>query len=142
MEFPVDEASPYLKTTAFYLGAEAVSRLKHQCLSYGGDAHTKPISASVQSVQTKAAMPRLSDIALDRLKAAGTEGSKAAPIQDFIERTYSTKIHEKTVGMTLYRLLKTGKVRREGHLWFFVPPDAATKNPGVGAPGSEEVRST
>jgi hypothetical protein len=85
--------------------------------------------------------PRISDIVLDRLREAGASGSKAAPIQEYIEQTYATKIHEKTVGMTLYRLSKDGLVRRDGHTWFFVPPSAETKNPGVGAPGLEEVRS-
>ena len=58
---------------------------------------------------------------LDRLKEAGTSGSKAAPIRAYIEGVLGREIHEKTVGMTLYRLLKRGAVRREGHTWFFVP---------------------
>ena len=83
------------------------------------------------------AMPRVSDIILDRLKSAGAKGSKAAPIQDYIERTYGTKIHDKTVGMTLYRLSREDppKVRREGHTWFIA--DEAM-NPGAATPGSED----
>lgn len=77
-------------------------------------------------------MPRMSDIVLDRLKAAGAKGSKAAPIQQYIENVYATKIHDKTVGMTLYRLARAGLVRRDGHTWFIVPE---TVNPGVAAPG-------
>lgn len=88
------------------------------------------------AVIAKQVMPRIGDIVLDRLKAAGSDGSKAAPIQQYIETTYATKVHEKTVGMTLYRLSKEGKVRRDGHTWFFVPA-GETKNPGVVAPGSE-----
>ena len=33
-------------------------------------------------------------------------------------------IHQKTVGMTLYRLSLTGHVRREGLDWYFVPQPA------------------
>ena len=83
-------------------------------------------------------MPRVSDIILDRLKAAGAKGSKAAPIQAYIERTYGTKIYDKTVGMSLYRLSREEppKVRREGHTWFIVPE---TVNPGVAAPGLKSM---
>ena len=50
--------------------------------------------------------------------------------------TYRGEIHEKTVGMTLYRLLQDKLVRREGHTWFLVPqPIAETKNPGGETPG-------
>jgi hypothetical protein len=82
-------------------------------------------------VLQKRKMPKLADIVLDCLLLVGERGSKAAPIQEYIESTYDTKIHEKTVGMTLYRLLKKGRVRRNGHTWFFVPeiavPDQAPK---------------
>jgi hypothetical protein len=77
-------------------------------------------------------MPRLGDIILDQLKKAGPSGSKAAPIQKYIETTYGKHIHDKTVGMTLYRLAKEGLVRRNGHTWFVV---LETTNPGVAAPG-------
>jgi hypothetical protein len=82
--------------------------------------------------------PPVREIALARLSAAGEAGLKAADIRKYIETTYSGPIHEKTAGMTLYRLLKDGLVRREGHTWFIVPPKAGTVNPGVAAPGSVE----
>src|SRR4051812_14037921 len=48
-------------------------------------------------------------------------------------------IHEKTVGMTLYRLLREGVIRREGRDWFFVPEDQRdTADPeGEESPGDE-----
>lgn len=97
-------------------------------------------TAAEKAVTTKAEMPRVSDIVLDQLRKAGTAGSKAAPIQKYIESTYGTTIHDKTVGMTLYRLSQEDppKVRRQGHTWFFVP-EAETKNPGVGAPGQKDI---
>jgi hypothetical protein len=68
-------------------------------------------------------MPRSADIIVDRLTVAGTDGSKAAEIRRFILNTYDADIHEKTVGMTLYRLQKDGVVRRDGHVWFLGPPE-------------------
>lgn len=80
-------------------------------------------------------MPRIADIIIDRLTAAGEEGSKAADIRRYILNTYDTDMHEKTVGMTLYRLQKAGKVRRDGQIWFLASPEA--KNPGDGTPGPD-----
>jgi len=78
-------------------------------------------------------MPRIGEIILDRLKVAGSDGSKAAEIKRFILNTYEADIHEKTVGMTLYRLQKDGAVRRDGHVWFLASPEA--ENPGADTPG-------
>lgn len=93
-------------------------------------------TAAAKAVATKAEMPRVSDIVLDRLKEAGDAGSKAAPIQAYIESTYSKKIHDKTVGMTLYRLQQEGRVRRQGHTWFIVPE---TVNPAGGTAGLDDL---
>lgn len=83
-------------------------------------------------------LPPIKDVILDRLTSAGGAGAKATEIRNFIASTYAGEIHEKTVGMTLYRLLRDGRVRREGHTWFIVPPKAEAMNPGAGTPGSEE----
>ena len=94
----------------------------------------KSITSGAKAVATKAEMPRVSDIVLDRLKEAAAKGSKAAPIQAYIENTYGTKIYDKTVGMTLYRLQKDGFVIRRGHTWFIA--DKAV-NPGAVTPGPD-----
>jgi len=83
-------------------------------------------------------IPTVREIVLAQLGAAGDAGVKAANIRKFIEETYSQTVHEKTVGMTLYRLSKDGLARRDGRTWFSVTPSAETENPGVDAPGSEE----
>lgn len=102
-----------------------------------GDQSEVPAAESLPRPQ----IPKIQDILLQRLQEAGETGSKAAPLRQYIEDTYTIEIHEKTVGMTLYRLLRKGLVRREGHIWFFVPQeDAETKNPGVRAPGLFEGR--
>ncbi len=87
---------------------------------------------------TKPERPPIRDVVLEQLGVAGIAGAKAATIREYIERTFGDIIHEKTVGMTLYRLAKEGLVRRDGHNWFIVPPKAETVNPGVAAPGLEE----
>jgi len=105
-------------------------------------AITPPTLPSEAQAQTDAPRkrPPIKNIVLDRLREAGKEGSKSAPIRRYIERVYDDKVHEKTVGMTLYRLSKQGLVRREGQTWFFVPPEEAeTENPGAATPGSENV---
>jgi hypothetical protein len=75
------------------------------------------------------------EIVLDRLKTAGSIGAKAVEIRAYAEKLRGIPLHEKTVGMTLYRLSNEGLVRRDGHTWFFVPQDADTKNPGGETPG-------
>lgn len=82
--------------------------------------------------------PTIRNIVIAQLASAGEAGAKAADIRKFIEQTYNQTVHEKTVGMTLYRLSKDGLARRDGHTWFSAKPEAETENPGVGAPGSKE----
>ncbi len=75
-----------------------------------------------------------------RLKDLGSEGSKAAPLREAYARAFGVEIHEKTVGMTLYRMANEGTVRREGHTWFLAdPPSEPAENPGVDAPGPEKL---
>jgi hypothetical protein len=75
---------------------------------------------------------------LKHLLNAGAAGAKAAAIREEYEREYGIILHEKTVGMTLYRLAKEGLARRKGHFWFSVHPPqrGETENPGGEAPGS------
>lgn len=73
------------------------------------------------------------DLVLQKLKKAGLAGLKAADLRASIEALRGTTLHEKTIGMTLYRLSIDGLVRRDKRTWFFVPE---TKNPGAVTPGS------
>jgi hypothetical protein len=75
-------------------------------------------------------------IVLDRLSAAGANGTKIAPIKEFISKL-GIEMHDKTVGMTLYRLSKDGLARREGRTWFYVAPKEETENPGAGGAGAD-----
>lgn len=90
-------------------------------------------------------MPSVREIVLEQLKGAGTVGLRAANIRDYVLRTYDKVLHEKTVGMTLYRLSLNGQARREGHVWFSVPSknglplpsssELETESPGAATPG-------
>jgi hypothetical protein len=59
---------------------------------------------------------------IDRLKKAGAAGAKAADIRREIEKMQGRELHDKTIGMTLYRLSLKGQSRRDGITWFYVPP--------------------
>ena len=83
-----------------------------------------------------AAKPKpFKDRALELLIEAYPEPLKAADIREKIEAETRTKFHEKTAGMSLYRLSRDKTVRREGKdLWYFVPGDERNEeNPGSGS---------
>jgi hypothetical protein len=108
-------------------------------------ARPEPVKEASQAAPPpppRYARPSIRQIVLDRLEQAGGVGAKAIEIRKYIEATYSEEIHEKTVGMTLYRLLQDELVRRQGHTWFFVPQtNAETKNPGGETPGPNNLFS-
>jgi hypothetical protein len=70
------------------------------------------------------------EMALAKLTEASVQGTTASEIRDHIEKVRGTKLHSKTVGMTLYRLSQDGLARREGRTWFAVPQVAEKANPG------------
>jgi hypothetical protein len=111
----------------------------------GGPLGAILIGASAPDTTKKRApladMPPVKDIVLNLVKEAGERGTKAANIRSYISSTYGRKLHAKTVGMTLYRLAKEGLVHRQGHIWFFGPEKSETKNPGVAAPGPNNVEN-
>jgi hypothetical protein len=103
---------------------------------------SEPFRAPVIQPNAILSPPPMREFALAYLMDAGDAGSRAAPIREKYERKYGVTIHEKTVGMTLYRLSKENKVRRTGQTWFFVPPEQAeTENPGAVTPGPVDVFS-
>lgn len=66
------------------------------------------------------------------------EGVKAEQIRKWLFSVYGIRTHDKTVGMTLYRLSKEGLVHREGHTWFPGSGSPETENPGGETPGLVE----
>jgi hypothetical protein len=85
----------------------------------------------------------IAEIALDLLSKAAGDGLKAAVIREHIETVLKRKIHEKSVGMTLYRLASSGDVSRSGHTWFIgdlaknAKGEAGKKDEGSNAEASE-----
>jgi hypothetical protein len=75
------------------------------------------------------------DLVLERLEVAAQKGAQAADIRKSIEALRKQQLHEKTVGMTLYRLAQEGLARRDGRTWFYVSPEGETQNPGAVTPG-------
>ncbi len=89
---------------------------------------------------THTKMPKIREIVLDQLGVSGARGLRASQIQNYIETTYSRKIHGKTVGMTLYRLSKELLAHRKGQTWFYgsaeqLMPASDSENPGADTPG-------
>ncbi len=74
--------------------------------------------------------PNVRSIVLQQLETAGMTGLHASEIKDYLSNQ-GVETHEKTVGMTLYRLSKEGLARRERRTWFFVP-EAQRKEPSDG----------
>jgi hypothetical protein len=57
------------------------------------------------------------ELLIELLPNYGDLGAKAAELRRKIEAIQGQSLHEKTVGMTLYRLSKDGLVRRDGRKW-------------------------
>jgi hypothetical protein len=91
--------------------------------------------------ETEQGSSTVREIILEELKKASESGRKAAELRDVVSRALGRAVHEKTAGMTLYRLSQDGLVSRKGHTWFIVPPKAETVNPGAAAPGLKDLLS-
>lgn len=74
------------------------------------------------------------ELVLNELRVAFPDGLTAAAIRERVQAIRGP-LHDKTIGMTLYRLSLLNMSRRDGRTWFFVPPKAETENPGGDTPG-------
>lgn len=84
--------------------------------------------------------PKIKDIVLERLRQAGDAGARASEIKEFVS-AQGIEMHEKTVGMTLYRLSNEGSVRRKGRTWVFIP-ELERDDRGLVAEGTSEPSSS
>lgn len=87
---------------------------------------------------------RIRDILYELLQAAYPHSMRAKALQSELEKRGLTP-HEKTVGMTLYRMSKPtdGSVRREGKAdWYFVPEDQRQQVPERETPDHESADDT
>jgi hypothetical protein len=130
---------PFNKTklaTAVLSAGSIVSTNSSATLSIHPGAPSSKDLKSPTAIDSDGTPPKtVREVILERLEVAGKSGSKASAIREFYERTFGRPIHEKTIGMTLYRLQLDGLVRHEGHTWFLAPPKAETGNPGGETPG-------
>jgi hypothetical protein len=76
------------------------------------------IIAQIEGVIKADTKATIAEISLELLLEAKESGMKAATIRSTIETELGRSIHEKSVGMTLYRLAQDEKVFRRGHIWF------------------------
>lgn len=83
-------------------------------------------------------MPKISDAILHYLRANVGRGVQVAEIKKYLIEAYGMETHEKTPGMTLYRLSKEHLVRRDGRDWYAVDaPDLS--NPLLRSSDREET---
>lgn len=61
------------------------------------------------------------EFVLNHMKEIYPETIRSRNLQEIYERETGQIVHEKTIGMTLYRLLKDGLVSRDGWNWQLVP---------------------
>ena len=71
------------------------------------------------------------DFALNLLKANSPHPLRANKLRLEAERQLGKRFHEKTAGMTLYRLSRTGAVRRDGWDWYYVTPSARENSSSI-----------
>jgi hypothetical protein len=79
-------------------------------------------------------------VVLQQLEQAFPGSVKAADIREVLANMH-VDVHEKTVGMTLYRLSLKGLARRIGIRWFFVPEDERGKEKAADAQAGEPTHA-
>ncbi|MEQ1709322.1 MAG: hypothetical protein ABL864_13425 [Terricaulis sp.] len=78
----------------------------------------------VREVATDPKPPTVKEFVLEQARLAFPQSIRAAQVRRALKDQLGTEVHEKTVGMTLYRLSKEGSIRREGAAdWFYVPEE-------------------
>jgi hypothetical protein len=93
-----------------------------------------PSSQTVPSLK-----PSFKEAAIEFLQKVYPRGLKATHIRALAQSHYGIGAHEKTAGMTLYRLKKEGLVRRNGLYWYFMTPERhPAEDTDAGARGAFE----
>lgn len=78
-----------------------------------------PLAPTVPSLK-----PSFKEAAVEFLQKVYPRGLKATHIRALAQSHYGITAHEKTAGMTLYRLKKEGLVRRNGFYWYSLAPES------------------
>ena len=109
----------YRRAIAIARGQE-VPPLLEQMDGSGEETHELTSFDERRDGAVHVAPPKIKDAILDYLRAVGDSGATARQLRQHLFDAYRLNVHEKTPGMTLYRLLKEGLVRRDGRTWFAV----------------------
>ena len=137
---PSSRGAPAVKNSFAELSS-SLATLKANIQNFVEPSPAYPLARNSELIAPAAQVPfetmRISDRVTLYLAENQSRGIKAAEIRTYLKQAYAIETHEKTVGMTLYRLSqeRPPKVHRKGHTWFFGPPPAETENPGGETPG-------
>lgn len=85
--------------------------------------HTGPESGQLFGEDGTLDQKGFKDLTIDLMEQVYPKGIRASEVRAQIERLLRRQFHEKTAGMTLYRLSQEYLVRRDGLLWYWVPPE-------------------
>jgi hypothetical protein len=107
-----------------YLDEQAAS-VPAQTIDEAFNSSLAPSPSTPTAAERVLQRPTVREFILSEAQAAYPSAVRAADLRHKYEDLFAVPVHEKTFGMTLYRISqKTGRVRREGHAdWFFVPPE-------------------
>lgn len=93
--------------------------------------HIEKAAASTTKMEAHPARnsetPTVKNFVLERAEKSYPQPVRASILRKELMKIRDEEIHEKTVGMTLYRLLQKGFLRREKFDWFFIPENQRTK---------------
>ncbi|MCC7268078.1 MAG: hypothetical protein IT546_12175 [Caulobacteraceae bacterium] len=105
-----------LQTAALALGFDMYEASRER------DENEERAETLKQMPQRQAAPISIKNTVLDEARAAHPRPVRAAEIREKL-RELGHDIHDKTIGMTLYRWSKKGAIRRDGVDWYYVPED-------------------
>jgi len=128
----------YLRSLAIGRGQE-VPKLLEKMGSSGTEKQEEVKDVREPSAHPTA--PRIKEAILEYMRSVGEDGANVRDVRNHLASAYNLEVHEKTPGMTLYRLLKEGLVRREKRVWYAREP-AVEKEIEASSNGSEDASET
>ncbi len=90
-----------------------------------------PEQKTLPKIDKSTGLPKpktIKELVLEEAKAVYPEPIRARTIREKMEALRGETLHEKTIGMTLYRLLKDGALRRNNWDWYYIPEDERLEN--------------
>jgi hypothetical protein len=111
--------------SAKLFGVDLLQELQRSMIAGSASLWDEPDSAAPKFIPLTLHVPTIREFALDAAKAAHPNPVRASTLRAMFKERYGKDVHEKSMGMTLYRIgQKTGAIRREGPAdWFYVPEE-------------------